>query len=409
MKLGTQIQLHSNSKVDEHLYSKNDNDQIWQKEEFYRYNDFEKNLLDLSKNVKFDSTCIFNLDTSLSDMISDFILKIQLPNLLPILCEDDTYVSRKYVNDVGYALIKNIKIINGDEVLLDTDGQLMYLYTQLYKMKTNSVGVSKMIAHYNSLWTIKLLPQTNNSVLYIDIPFLKNKFFPIFKCKNNTFQIHITLNSLDSIIYKYQYTPIKLKLSVLNGGIRCYMLTDSKHSNFDYCNLELLYFSYNLNTIEKNLYIKNSYQSLITQFDVQHRPLNNRINNIDLHFTQPITQFIIVVKENVSYDNIKFKYINIDSISLTINDYEFYNKKNARYFRFFTKHKHIVNDYIYVIPFSLYPDEFQPSGSIRLQHSKVNNIMISIADQYIKKSEVYIYSFKYNLLNVSNEIKVNKL
>lgn len=311
------------------------------------------------------SKVIHTFDTMLSDMIGNIILKIDIPSI------DDELL---WTNDVAHALIKSIRVVNGDEELAQFSGEYLHISSKLDVPESKKRGVDEMISHYNSKFSLS----NKSRVLYVDIPFLKTgeecQFFPIMNTKNNAFSVVIQLESITNLalaktIAQEEYVYFNIYVSGEN--VRTTMSTTNTHviENLNEVPIVvgIIYDSVHLSNEERSLFL--SRKSNILFKSVQSRevymPPQTFEDKIILDFTNNISELIVVLTLNQQESNMKgfnpFVFRPLSGLSLYLNGVEMNN--NILSNRYDNKHKRIPNTPIYVISFCMDNMTNQPTGT----------------------------------------------
>ena len=396
------------------------------------------------------------------------------------------YISCKWVNNVGYKLIKSIDIILGDQLIETINGEFMeILYNTAYDI--NSHKLNKLIGCYSDSNIIK------STELIIPIPFTISKYIsaalPLICLQHSEIKINIQYNDIKSLIdynklgdlhikwnnsqdyllVKYLYIKHDYRLQyavekhdILLEQLQYYddIILDINSQldytiplNFSNCSKELFikfqmfskidYDMIQFNKSELDFYdislrdeIKDSiYLSdnkylflekiIIEEIDIMDNPdidIFNKINNLK----QQEIKIIDTYELPKIYDNIignvkrkcKRKYLITKSFIPFITEIEikFSGRireriHGERFYSLLKKYEcHTQNNYdgIYVYPFSLKPELFQPSGECNFSRTGQLEIRCLFNDKIPKiintESQINvrmsIYNISYNLLRI---------
>jgi hypothetical protein len=374
--------------------------------DFKQYTNFYRETVEFNYNdddcVKFGNTIKINIDNlTWVDFIGDMFLQICLPNV--------SNFDKKWINDIGHAMIDHIRLINGDEEIFSIHGEFLHLLHHYETPMSKINGVHKMINHYNTAWSFN----GNKALLFIDIPFMKRlkerQFFPLFAARNDTFQMEIKFRPLSQLLYVSETRDIKCVFKFDNFTKNfniCLNLLDETTELPDKFNVKLLVDCFKLSFDEISLF-KTQDSSFIfhqTQQKIVSMENGTTQKKIQLDFSGFVTEIImIVVPKNNLENNRFFDYIKVDRITLVIDGHIIHDNKdlNGEYYRIRGPHANIPNKYIYVIPFNLSSLFIQPTGCINLKNSRKNSITVHI-DNNTTENEIHLYAVNYNFIEIEN-------
>ena len=323
-----------------------------------------------------------------------------------IVSKYNTYA--KWVNAVGYAIIKEIQLKFGSTILDKHTGLWYDIWNELTDPNRKEWPlIGKELDTDHSLPNNINNSSTTKSRYFVPLKFYFNRnpglALPILLLNDNDLRINISLNSLESLLnfdvkYAADKTTIEGNPSITNRGI------DKFRFYVNYVFLEP----------DEESRIQNS---LPSEYLVETLDIKDNITSADvssLVFENPTKEFIWVFRHNnriesgnttnkipeistkpsnkVRDDDIKsndiFNYscINVnstlgygtfdpfDSLILKINNKERIEETDATFFRTIQPYKYHSNipggyeeqqkkKYIYVYSFALNPEEYQPTGS----------------------------------------------
>ena len=143
-------------------------------------------------------------------------------------------------------------------------------------------------------------------------------------------------------------------------------------------------------------------------------PSNIGIFNTTLKFNHPVKELLFAFVETANVDNNNyFAYNNRDDDTSIISEAALQIDGKYRYdflpefiFRSIfpdSVHSVIPMKYVYCIPFSLKPEDNQPTGSINM--SRFNDVVLSFKlPKNNPESYVYVYAINYNIVTVENGV-----
>jgi hypothetical protein len=311
-------------------------------------------------NVLTNSKVIHTFDNKMSDMIGNFMVRIQVPKLL---------ANMVWCNDLGHALIKYIRIINIDEEIAYFTGEYLNIIYNLDTKQCQMRGVNEMISHFQSPFSL----HGKSTTMYIEIPFLKSnddtQFFPILNSGQKTLIMHIQFASINELIrnvHVKEQDHVICNLKVNNGnknnGICLQLSTIQDILPETNMNIGIMYDSIKLSDQERILFLTRKSNILFKQ--VQYREIDiqtpSNEQKIKLDFRHNIVELIVVLS-NDSINNQKFQYKPLSYISILLNGINIQN--NILSNKYDNRHSRIPNTNIYVIPFALEPTCYQPTGT----------------------------------------------
>ena len=226
--------------------------------------------------------------------------------------------------------------------------------------------------------------------------------------------------------------------------------------------IQLLTEFIHLDTDEKSLFASNSHEYLIEQIQFSEKePIeskeeltetdyNNYQHRFDLDFNHPVKALFWTVQDDENTDGTKvargnqlFNYWNnldtttrknnVRDASISINGYEMFDPLPGIYFNLVTKNEHFTGNGftglkvlqttddqesidlssgngVYTYPFALYPEEYQPSGSLNFSKLDKSELRLRInrtsaspnyGRTYVQKY-LRVYALNYNVLRIAS-------
>jgi hypothetical protein len=347
--------------------------------------------------MDFGSTTTYTFPRQ-GDLIKNIFLQFELPDLISTDGRDASYV-----NYIGYALIDYIELYINTQKIDTITGEWLYIYNELSVKEGKKNGYKEMVGGYEFIGYNSIIG--NQGGTYI-IPL--NFWF----CKD----VH---SAIPHVALQYSDVQIKIKLRPFkelwvtqdgNAPLGDFKIKDS------YISIENVY----LDTEERKEFATKPHEYLIKQ--IQYNVNNNIIANtqkktIDLKFNHPILELIWIVQTKSKFTTVEqggndyFNYSKTDiypfketikTAKIKLNGQDRTSDMTNKELRFFNPiqcHTSIPNNYIYVYSFSLFPEEYQPSGSCNF--SRFDNAQLEIEfEDDIPDSEIKIFAVNYNILRI---------
>ena len=358
-------------------------------------------------SLNFGQTIKFDLARK-GDLITKMWLQILLPPPTSVITATDSNYKR-WVNNIGHALIEEASISIGGEVIDRQYSEWLDIWnelTDINKRDWTLIGKSE-----NKEYT----DQDQNIRYYVPLNF--------WFCRNYGL-------ALPLIALQYHEVSVRIKIRDLKGLIN----TNGSNVSVSGSLKELsLYTDYILlDTSERKRFAQISHQYLIEQ--VQYlglQSLKDGVNTIDLNFNHPVKEIVWVCrdKNRGSIDdtplintfrsdvngNDWFNYSSTTlNTDLNLGTYDYFNtaeitlngnirfkERDALYFRQVQPHQHhtnIPNKNVYVYSFALNPERLQPSGTCNYSQINTSNLQLKGA----KECDILVFATNYNILRIMN-------
>ena len=323
-----------------------------------------------------NSKIIHIFDILETDMVGNFFLKIHIPEI----CEDLVWV-----NDIGHAIIKYIRILNADEEVAYFTGEYLNISYKLDTKQSKLRGVDEMISHHSSRFSLS----NKSRILYVDIPFLKNgeeyQYFPLLNSKKNSFNIHIQFSSIQDLVqtnptkHGTEYVHCVLTQPSKNIKINLSTVFSIESINEKPIKIGFCYDAVKLCDEERNIFLTKKSNILFKQIQYKQIDLNSPAyeEKIQLDFRHNLSEIIIVLSLN-TIDNEPFVYRPLKNIVININGIDLNN--NILSNRYMNRHHSIPKYYIYVVPFCLDNMTNQPTGTFSFDDNQSINQRFSPLD-----------------------------
>jgi hypothetical protein len=279
---------------------------------------------------------------------------------------------------LGHHLIKKISLIIGGQTIDIQTGVLMNINRSLTEPKEKERGYNEMIGDISELTTFNnKIKKANELFVPLQLWFCRNDngFIPLVNLIHTDIQIHIELAELNEVAYWESGTVFKKhKPRIYSHLIGDYILLDpEERKRMTNSKLEFLIETYQYddsliinkdffinggNEIRKRFYFKNNCKEMIWCFQ-RMKDINGSLDNKEIKWNN----------YGLEYTNkpASMEYL-FDTFELYFNSVYREEKKSAKYYNYVqsSKHTRTPEKGIYCYNYSLYPDKFQPSGTVNL-------------------------------------------
>ena len=397
-----------------------------------------------SMRVIFDKSYIqYNETTTLvskiqrnADLVQNVYFSFEIPEIKKIVKKDDESKiigdDFRFVKNLGEVMIENYFVYIGGTVIDKQYGEWLHIWNELSIESSKRYGYDKMIGNIPEIYLpdpFNRLPngsvQIEKQRLFVPLTFWFNRSpglaLPLIALQYHEVEIHIVIRP-----YKELFTVNETKPTGWSEYFESNILDINPYLEVNYIFLD---------TAERNFFATNVQDYLIEQ-TVQIPILNvNKYATTELTLQNPVKEIIWVLKRNdVDEKNNWFDYIDYeyeDTREYTDNDnacacenytrekeilmnakfifngYDRFEEKDSAYFNLVQPYQHhtvIPKTGIYVYSFSLYPENFQPSGACNM--SRINKIQLQteickLPENATYKYDMFVYVVNYNFLRVT--------
>jgi hypothetical protein len=347
---------------------------------YKRYNHFviESEDQNFVQNIKFNSKIKLKIDKK-GDLMYKTYLQLTLPG--------ESGSTAKWVNRIGFKLIKSIELIIGSKVIEKQTGLWMYLWTELTHTSEKKSFLDHMIGTTSENINGLSCSESHDLLIPLNFFYCKHIFnaLPLLKLLNDDIFLVFNIEKKSSCIQSG--TPPNGDLTNSKLWIDFIYLDDNEKTQFFYNDLEYIY--------DITEHVKTTLKT-------------NGMNNISLHFRKPSKEIIYVTQSNTFDTNIIDKFTGFNKVTksqLKINSANIYssgyvNSIFTNKIVPFKNHTGNPNKNINCIPFSVYPESIDFSGVIYLNSVKNINLIVETNSNTIDVFSVCYSKFK---------IKNNKL
>lgn len=291
----------------------------------------------------------------------------------------------------AHYLLTNIYVDIGGNKIDQYDNNYYNIHSQLNKY-FDSNPYQNMISQHTD----------NGFDVYIPLIFWFNKYnslgLPVIALRYHDIIIGVNINTLNNLVNKTlnQSYFTKIKITTFQLITEYIYLSKTENLKFTTSSIEYL--------IEQ------------TQVITKHVPPQITSLNMDLDFEMPCKELFWIcqitdIDENYSSEEYFIphtKNLPIKSSKLVFNNTDFGEINDMIYYSVvqpFEKHSRNSLNGINMFSFALYPENYQPSGSVNFSYLPVKVIQINLDPSVINTSfntAIYIYAKNYNILKISN-------
>ena len=376
--------------------------------------------------IKFGGTIDCNIDRS-GDLLSNMYLEMELPTL-----KSDTDVNQtanlKYVNGVGHAIIKDIQVQIGGQLIDKHYAEWLNIWGELNIENSRLFGYKEMIGYYDTEIEGKALSQASS----LSINEYRRFYVPLIFWFNRNPGLALPLIALQYHEVRFVVNLRKLNEIVVNSGgsadeiLPNSKILDTEGNTPEIKSMKLLVDYIYLDTDERRRFAQVSHEYLIEQLQFTGgesisekntgiiNPINLNHPIKDMHWI--ISRDVNTAQNTLTGNNV-FNYrpstYTDESVvkdvfttgKLMFNGHDRFPVRNADYFRLVQPFQHYPrthNNFIYSYAFGLRPSEHQPSGTCNF--SRVDSATLNLTFDGTLQSEgdrkIKVYATNYNVLRI---------
>lgn len=383
---------------------------------YKNYSNFAKD----TRSLQFTSDVDFGKDISIKisenarygDLINNIVLELELPDITDLLTSTSREVG--YSNAIGYAMIKEIQLKVGGNIIDTQTGEWLYIWTKFLIPESKRAVFNDNIKYFST----NLASNFKGGKIYIPLTFwfcqtVNNKniplIFPLIAMKNTDVELIIKFRPVNELIISDDNSRLTTSeynaLHILNHNLLINFIILTPEERIKYLNAK------------KQLY-------LITQIQ-EHRfgiNANQSAININLrNFKYPITEIFWVIRNITRLSNYEYFNFTDNNISNT-NRGSFYNtckimfdgkdRFNSLHSNYFTNvgpletHTSVpLKEQISSYSFAIQPENFgQPTGSCNFSGLHEPRLIIDLrSDISIPQSELLIFAINYNVMQIDDK------
>ena len=369
----------------------------------------------------------------IGDLLSKMHFEIDLPTQTNFTVSGSNAWAN-YSNTTAFSYLKEVEIFIGEELIDKRDGRWYDIMNELTGHGSSNVTGSNLdyLINKSSVWPDDNKTSPQRTQLYIPLNFWFCKDYslalPLIALQYHKVNIVSTFRSISNII---NTTGNVSGESTITSSSPLLVPEIKLWANYIF-----------LDTDERKRFAKGSHEYLIEQIQLisdkyqktVHIPFNhpvkclywviqneaatsaksdflntdstkNNTNNITWAHGNDYLNYSLHERVNQSYlHTASGKYEHFDTMYLSINGIERFQKRKNIYFRTIQPYEHsyyFPEKNIYMYSFSLKPDKYQPSGTCNF--SRIDNASLHFdGEQSYDGYSIYVYAKNYNILRIMN-------
>lgn len=366
----------------------------------------------LNGNADFGQTVVSTISRN-GDLINQIFLEVELPALetsyLNDPVEDSDFDQLTYVNSIGHALIEEVQVEIGGQVIDKHYGEWLEIWDELTQTSEKQAGFNEMIGKQVADIGLKNT-STISRLLFVPLMFWFNRnpglALPLIALQYHEVKIKIKFRSVLECLVAIRSDGERITSGT--GGIpgNGYTLSADGRANikFTYCNLWVDYIY--LDTEERRRFAQESHEYLIDQLQQAKEQIQlteNRQTKYRMNFNHPTKENVWTFQRSVNApsggnvaQNDWFNYSTSDpgetepvpytgdimnpgrgATKIQLNGQDRFVQRSAKVFRLVEPwkcHTRIPAKHIYIYPYGLRPEEHQPSGTVNF--SRIDNAQL---------------------------------
>jgi len=385
---------------------------------YENYFNFGKDVRNLQFNngVNFgrDSTIKISENARYGDLISNMVICLELPDLTNLTTTTNETIG--YCNSIGYAIIKEVQLKIGGNIIDTQTGEWLYTWSQLVLSEGKRAVFNDNIKKFNTnspdnfkggkvfiplqFWFCQLIEKSSSNIPLV---------FPLIAMKNSEIELIVRLKKIEDILISVDNSKLSnekmSKLNILNNSILIDYIILMPEERIKYLNAK------------NQIY-------LITQVQEHRFMYSSGVSNINVNlrnFRYPIIEILWTLRdltrvENNEYFNFTDNDINNNNRSsfystakLTFDGRDRIPEIDSNYFTNIEPgkiHKSVpFRQQINCFSFSIKPEKFeQPNGSCNFSGLHEPKLILKMRkDITIPDIELIVYGFNYNVLQINDK------
>lgn len=412
---------------------------------YKRHTNFAKEtvLLNFTGNTEIPATASFNQRFYATvpkngDLVHKMYLAISLRSDI-----STSGVSNINFTNNAFSLIDSVEVALGDQVIDKHSGEWLHIYNELFVNEDKNQNICDMIDIYRNAKQPSGSRLGGDGMVYIPLNFWFNRS-----------------PGLALPLIALQYVDVRINLRLNNKNKILNVPSSACNLNID--NIQLLTEFIHLDTEEKLLFSSNQHEYLIEQLQyTSKQPIDKKTDytnpadyvkyqhKFELPFNHPVKELLWVIQDDKSKDEVKTARGNhlfnfwrdlddtnrkhqLVKATVSLNGNELFEPLHANYFHSVMKQQHhsgfgyvdlavtggLTNQYnidlskgsgIYCYSFALYPEDYQPSGTLNFSKLDKAELRVNISnydqtENTTTPSNVQkylrIYAVNYNILKI---------
>ena len=331
------------------------------------------------------------------DMIMDMYLEIELPK---IISNNDQTVG--YINSVGNALIKNIKLKIGEELIVEHTGDWNNIWNQFTIESEKKKCYNNLVGKYGF---INSQLDSDGGIYIIPLHFWfcnhPSLAIPIASLQYHSITLEIETRKFDELWISSDGNPPLGTYHIKKGILYTENIYLDREERLQFAQKKQLYLIKQLQFIEQPISEKNT--NIRIQLDFNH-PI------IELFWVYQRDDINVKGNElgndwfNYSMDLVEPHDEPLINAKLTFNGLDRTESHTAKYYRLlhpFKKHTSIPDNFIYSYSFSLEPESNDPKGVCNFSRIDNAELFLELSPE-IPKGMIRIYAVNFNILRFEN-------
>ena len=342
-----------------------------------------------------------------ADLVNQIFLNIKLPNLNTVPEKNPDYTV-SWVNSIGHAIIQNIDIEIGGQVIDRHFGQWMEIWSELTLTSEKEYAYNLMIGRHPNFNTDTQPGPLN---LYVPLQFWFNRYIgmslPLISLQYSKVRILVTFRDFNELWISSNGKPPGL------GGEDS---SEVESKNIMEASLWVDYIF--LENEERRKFANCNLEYLIEQLQVNTVGVDEKYLIVPMDFNHPIKELIWVLQTNrifqcgpnKSYDYFDFSNgepipgDTIDDATIRMEGQERFRKREPLVFRVvqpYQYHTRVPRNFIYIYSFAFEPEKHQPTGTCNFSRLDNASLELTLNDCVIQKeTQLNIYATNYNVLKI---------
>jgi len=352
---------------------------------------------------------------------SDLVISLESQN------EEQSNDNLKFawVDRIGHAILDSVEIDIGGYCVDKQYGDWLNIWYELSGNKYQKDIYDKMIGNVSKLTTFDRSIKSPYD-LYIPLQFWFNRrnglALPLISLQHQDVTLKTKFRNLEDCSYIEDQKQIIVDVNNLETSERLFLNEAVENLDIDIEVSVFVDYVY-LDRQERKLFAQSSHEYLIEQVQrTTFKDINFNKESFLLDFFHPCKEIIWVAQQRKYTENIdgwtKLRWDNytisdnnegniIKNAEVIMNSYVRVEKKNGNYFNYVQPwqcHRNTPSDGINVYSFSLFPEEFQPSGSANFTKLTRVTLNLEFDESFFpeladpEELELRVYATNYNIL-----------
>ncbi len=304
MSTGALLQLAAKNEFDEMLFT-NDIKMSEFKSTYKKITNFAEMPYSFypSSSITWGERVVFKIN-KVGDLLTNMYLALEIPEISvsDIIGKSESEVTSNYrvkwMDYLGYVIIENAILRIGGKIIQEMTGEYMMCYTDLYDCSWSNL---KLFGHDGDLIQPQL--KITKQFIYVPLRFFNcgnyNSALPTNALRYHEIEVEIKLRSWEGVyLVLQQLTDIKDPAG-LNIDINSYKYahTYDKLPIKAFNNIRLDCNFVFLEETERNYFLKNKIEMLITQVQSQHQSIS-KTDSVFLNFYNPIKELYFLISKS---------------------------------------------------------------------------------------------------------------